>query len=317
MLEFVPAIEWHWLQNYGKVAITGEGMRFSGEYKGLNRYFDVYAFRANGWPERHVAVLFADVTQRTVAEHALREADSARMHSSRCWPTSFATPWPRFAMPSRSCFKEKATRQTVRSAAAILERQVGHMVRQVDDLLDVSRISRDKIELRKERTESAPIVNDALETVRPLCESLRNEITVTIPPKPLFIGGDRVRLAQIVGNLLNNACKFTDRGGRIWLTVEEKDDQAVIRVGDTGIGLAADQLGPIFELFAQVDHSLEKNGADGLGLGLTLVKKLVEMHDGTVEVEARPGRGSEFAPCCLSCAACRGPHSDRPLSSNR
>jgi CheY-like chemotaxis protein/anti-sigma regulatory factor (Ser/Thr protein kinase) len=117
---------------------------------------------------------------------------------------------------------------------------------------------------------------------------------VTLPANPLFITGDRIRLAQIVGNLLNNACKFTDKGGRIWLTVEEMDDQAVIRVRDTGIGLAADQIGPIFELFAQVDHSLER-ARDGLGLGLTLVKKLVEMHNGTVEARsAGPGRGSEF-----------------------
>jgi signal transduction histidine kinase/ActR/RegA family two-component response regulator len=294
MLEFVPAIESHWLQNYGKVAVTGEGIRFSGEYKGLNRYFDVYAFRANGWPERHVAVLFADVTQRTLAEQALREADRRKDEFLAMLAHELRNPLAAIRNAVQILLQKEGDAQTVRSAAAILERQVGHMVRQVDDLLDVSRISRDKIELRKERVELAPIVNDALETVRPLCESLRHEIQVTLPANPLFITGDRIRLAQIVGNLLNNACKFTDKGGRIWLTVEEMDDQAVIRVRDTGIGLAADQLGPIFELFAQVDHSLER-ARDGLGLGLTLVKKLVEMHNGTVEARsAGPGRGSEF-----------------------
>jgi CheY-like chemotaxis protein len=168
------------------------------------------------------------------------------------------------------------------------------MVRQVDDLLDVSRISRGKIELRKEQVEVAAIVNHAVETIRPLCENLHHEITVTIPPQSLHVTGDPVRLAQVVGNLLSNACKFTDRGGRIWLTVEEEGGLAVIRVGDTGIGLAADQLSRIFELFAQVDNSLER-AREGLGLGLTLVKNLVEMHSGTVEAHsAGLGRGSEF-----------------------
>jgi CheY-like chemotaxis protein len=168
------------------------------------------------------------------------------------------------------------------------------MVRQVDDLLDVSRISRGKIELRKERVELAPIVNHAVETLRQLCDSLGHEIDVALPNKSLYIDGDVIRLTQVVGNLLNNACKFTDRGGRIWLSVEDEGNQAVVRVRDTGIGLDADQLDRIFELFAQVDNSLER-ARDGLGLGLTLVKKIVEMHNGTVEARsAGPGQGSEF-----------------------
>jgi signal transduction histidine kinase len=294
MLEFVPTIESHWLQNYGKVALTGEGIRFSGEYSGLHRYFDVYAFRANGWPEGHVAVLFADVTQRTRAEEALREADRRKDEFLAMLAHELRNPLAAIRNAVQILLQKEGDARTVRSAAEILDRQVGHMVRQVDDLLDVSRISRNKIELRKARTELAPVVNHAVEAIRPLCESLRHEITVTLPPKPLGIVGDPIRLAQVVGNLLNNACKFTDRGGRIWLTVEDEGEQAVIRVRDTGIGLAADQLGRIFELFAQVDGSLER-ARDGLGLGLTLVKKLVEMHNGTVEARsAGLGQGSEF-----------------------
>jgi len=294
MLEFVPAIESHWLQNYGRVALTGEGVRFSGEYSGLHRYFDVYAFRANGWPERHVAVLFADVTQRTRAEQALRETDRRKDEFLAMLAHELRNPLAAIRNSVQLLLRQKDDARTVRSAAEILDRQVGHMVRQVDDLLDVSRISRGKIELRKEQVEVAPIVNHAVETIRPLCESLRHEITVTLPPKPLHVTGDPVRLAQVVGNLLNNACKFTDRGGRIWLTVEDEGGLAVVRVRDTGIGLAAEQLGRVFELFAQVDNSLER-ARDGLGLGLTLVKKLVEMHNGTVEAHSEGlGRGSEF-----------------------
>jgi signal transduction histidine kinase len=184
--------------------------------------------------------------------------------------------------------------QTHRSAAEILNRQVGHMVRQVDDLLDVSRISRGQIELRKEHAELAPVVNHAVEASFPLRESLGHELTVTLPPTSMYVHGDPIRLAQVVGNLMNNACKFTDKRGRIWLTVEQEGAQAVIRVRDTGIGIAAAELPRIFDMFSQVDRSLER-ARDGLGLGLTLVKNLVEMHDGTVEAKsAGPGRGSEF-----------------------
>lgn len=294
MLEFVPTIESHWLQNYGKVALTGEGIRFTGEYSGLHRCFDVYAFRAKGWPDRHVAVLFADVTQRTRAEQSLREANRRKDEFLAMLAHELRNPLAAIRNAVQILLQKQGDAQTVRSAAEILDRQVGHMVRQVDDLLDVSRISRGKIELRKEEAELAPIVNHALTMIRPLCESLRHEITVKLPSKPLYVAGDPVRLVQVVGNLLNNACKFTDKGGRIWLSVEEDSDHAVIRVRDTGIGLAADQLSRIFELFAQVDSSLER-ARDGLGLGLTLVKKLVEMHNGTVEARsAGPGRGSEF-----------------------
>jgi len=183
---------------------------------------------------------------------------------------------------------------TVRSASEILDRQVGHMVRQVDDLLDVSRISQGKIELRKERVDLIPIVNHAIEATSPHFASLFHELTVKLSQEPVYVNGDGVRLAQVVSNLLNNAAKFTDKGGRISLTVQQEGEQAVVRVRDTGIGIATDQLNRIFELFAQVDTSLE-NARNGLGLGLTLVKNLVEMHGGTVQaLSAGVGQGSEF-----------------------
>jgi len=182
----------------------------------------------------------------------------------------------------------------VQSVSEMMERQIGQMVRLVDDLLDVSRISRGKIELRKGRVELASVVNHAVEAARPLLESKDHELTVTLPPQPIYLNADPTRLTQVVGNLLNNACKFTDKGGRIWLAVEREGGQAVIRVRDTGIGIAAGELPRIFEMFTQVDTSLERS-VSGLGIGLTLVKNLVEMHGGTVEVHsAGIGQGSEF-----------------------
>ena len=148
-----------------------------------------------------------------------------------------------------------ADAQAVKSVTEMMERQVGQMVRLVDDLLDVSRISQGKIELRAERIELASIVRDAVEAARPLCERMGHELTVTLPPEPIYLNADPARLAQVVGNLLNNACKFTERAARIRLTVEREGEQAVIRVRDTGIGIAADQLPRIFDMFMQVDTS--------------------------------------------------------------
>lgn len=187
--------------------------------------------------------------------------------------------------------------EIVQSASAMMERQIGQMVRLVDDLLDVSRITRGKIELRNARVELASAVNDAIEAARSMYQSMNHELTVTLPQQPIYVNADSTRLAQVVGNLFNNAYKFTDKGGHIWVTVEPEGTRAVIRVRDTGIGIAADQLPRIFEMFAQVDSSQERS-VGGLGIGLMLVKKLVEMHNGTVEVKSGGiGHGSEFIVC--------------------
>ena len=184
--------------------------------------------------------------------------------------------------------------RTVQAAAEIVDRQTGHMVRQVGDLLDVSRISQGKIELRKAQTDIVPVVNDAVESIRPLLEASGHELTIALPRKTIYVHGDPMRLAQVVGNVLNNACKFTEKGGRIWLTAETEGEEAVIRVRDTGLGIPAEQLGRIFEMFAQVDTPLESSHT-GLDIGLTLVRQLVEMHGGTVEAHsAGAGQGSEF-----------------------
>ena len=199
----------------------------------------------------------------------------------------------------------------LREASAMLERQVGQMARLVDDLLDMSRITRGKIELRKERVELAPIVHQAVEAVVAHYRSMHHELTVTLPPGPVQLEADPARLAQVIGNLLNNACKFTDKGGHVWLTVDQERDQAVIRVRDNGIGIAADDQSRLFGMFAQVDTSLERS-RDGLGIGLTLVKTLVEMHGGTVQVHSEGlGRGSEFT-IRLPVAAATARPSSRP-----
>jgi CheY-like chemotaxis protein len=164
----------------------------------------------------------------------------------------------------------------------------------MNDVLDASRISRNRIELRRARIAIGPVIDEAIETVRPLLKSLDHELTTAIPSEPLYIDGDAGRLSQVIGNLLNNAAKFTDRGGSIKLSVSREGDEAVIHVRDNGIGIPSEHLGRLFDLFVQVDTSVERS-RDGLGIGLTLVKRLVDLHGGTIEVHSDgPGRGSEF-----------------------
>ncbi len=182
----------------------------------------------------------------------------------------------------------------VAAAAAVMERQVGHMVRLVDDLLDVSRITRGRIELRRERIEAAALIAHSVDAARPEAAHRSIELTVTLPAAPVYLDADPARLAQVVDNLLNNALKFTDEGGFVRVGLEVEGDSVVIRVQDSGIGLGADQLMRVFELFMQVDLSLERS-INGLGIGLTLVKSLVELHDGAVEARSPGlGRGTEF-----------------------
>jgi len=183
---------------------------------------------------------------------------------------------------------------TIEQTRSMMERQLAQMVRLVDDLMDVSRISRGKLELHKERVALAAVVNSAVESSSPLIEQMGHQLTVTLPKLALMVDADMTRLAQVVLNLLNNAAKYSDRGGHIQLDVEREGDDAVVRVKDKGIGIAADQLPRVFEMFTQVDQSLERSQG-GLGIGLTLVKRLVDLHGGVIEARSGGlGKGSEF-----------------------
>jgi signal transduction histidine kinase len=183
---------------------------------------------------------------------------------------------------------------TVERASEIVERQVQHMVHLVDDLLDVSRISRGKIQLRQEKIELSAIIVRAVESVRPLIDVRNQELTITQGPHPIWLEGDLTRLVQVVTNLLNNAAKYTDAGGHIWLTAAMEGEWAVLSVRDNGIGIRADVLPRIFDLFVQSDRALDR-AEGGLGIGLTLARNLVEMHRGSVTASSGGlGKGSEF-----------------------
>jgi signal transduction histidine kinase/DNA-binding response OmpR family regulator len=182
----------------------------------------------------------------------------------------------------------------VREVRDMIGRQVRHLVRLVDDLLDISRITRGKIRLQSEPVDLSAVIASAVETCCPLIDDRRHRLAVSMPPVPLRVTGDAVRLTQVVGNLLNNAAKYTPEGGRIWVSAGREGDQAILRVRDSGMGIPAGMAGSIFDLFTQVNNSLDR-GQGGLGIGLTLVRRLVELHRGTVEAHSEgPDRGSEF-----------------------
>lgn len=182
----------------------------------------------------------------------------------------------------------------MQQARAIMERQLMHLVRLVDDLLDVSRITQNKLALRKERIELSMIIQNALEATRHLIEKAEHGLTVTLPRELTYLEADPVRLTQILTNLLNNAIKYSERKGRIWITAERQREEVVIRVRDNGIGIDAEQLPQLFEMFSQARPTLERSNG-GLGIGLALARGLVELHGGRVEAHsAGPGKGSEF-----------------------
>ena len=180
------------------------------------------------------------------------------------------------------------------AAREMMQRQVAQMVRLVDDLLDVSRITTGKLAVRKAVIELQSVLRDAVEIARPFVEARRHKFDLVLPREPIIVEGDRTRLAQVFSNLLNNAAKYTDPGGQILLSAAREDRSAVVRVRDNGIGLAPESMSSIFDMFVQVDRTLERSQA-GLGVGLTLARRLVELHDGAIEAHSEgPGRGSEF-----------------------
>jgi PAS domain S-box-containing protein len=247
-----------------------------------------------------VVLVFRDITQRRGSERALEDADRRKDEFLAMLAHELRNP----LAPIRNAAHTLALLGTgddrVRWVSGVIERQVGLMTRLVDDLLDVSRITSGKITLQRATVSMREVLAQAVETARPLAESRGQALEVDVPEDAAWVDGDPARLAQAVGNLLDNAIKYTDDGGRIGLRARVEADEVVIVVEDSGVGVDPELLPHVFDLFIQADRSLERKQG-GLGLGLTLVRRLVEMHGGRVEAaSAGPGLGSAFTirlPC--------------------
>jgi len=249
--------------------------------------------------DRHGAVcgsvsVCVDMTERKRVERVLREADRRKDEFLATLSHELRNP----LAPIRNALE--LMRRTGHDAAlneralAIMERQVRQLVRLTDDLLDVSRITRNRIELRREQIDLRTAIRSAVESTEPLSDAAGHVVSVDLPPDPLWVHGDATRLAQALANLLDNAVKYSDRGGRIAVTASVEDGEAAVSVADTGIGIAPAALSSIFDMFVQGEPAGSR-ARTGLGIGLALAKRLVELHDGRIEARSQgPGTGTTF-----------------------
>jgi len=241
-----------------------------------------------------VVLVFRDITARRAAEQELRENDRRKDEFLAMLAHELRNPLAPIRNAAHTLALLGTPDDRIHWVSGVIERQVGLMTRLVDDLLDVSRITSGKIALKREPVSIAAVIAQAVEAARPPAESRKETLEADVAPDVGWVDGDQPRLVQAVGNLLDNAIKYTEEGGHIRLTARADDREVVIAVRDSGVGIAADLLPHVFDLFAQADRSLERRQG-GLGIGLTLVRRLVDMHGGRVEAASEgPGRGSEF-----------------------
>jgi two-component system CheB/CheR fusion protein len=251
------------------------------------------AFFEAGRARRLVSTVH-DITDRKHAESELREADRRKDDFLAMLAHELRNPLAPITLSVELLRRNGVAEPGVHRATAVIDRQVQQLTRLVDDLLEVSRIKSGKIRMSKETTDGAAIVRRAVETSAPAIEARKHRLSVVLPEEPVELEADPVRMAQAMSNLLSNAAKYTDPGGRISVSVKREGSEAVFRVQDDGVGIPCDMLERIFDLFTQVDRSLDRSQG-GLGIGLTFVRAIVEHHGGTVRAfSAGPGQGSEL-----------------------
>jgi PAS domain S-box-containing protein len=261
--------------------------RFIAYVEGLSGQAD------DGFDNECLAVIM-DITERRRAEEALREADRRKNEFLATLAHELRNP----LAPIRNAvaiLKQQSPREPGRQAAHdMIERQLQHMVRLIDDLMDVGRISRGKLQLRPERIELATVLEQVLEASSSCLESRGLSIAVSLPPQPVYLDADPVRLVQVFQNLLNNACMYTQKGGSVRLDARHDGNDVVVRVIDTGVGISPDDLPNLFEMFSRVSTPADQLST-GLGIGLALARGLVELHGGGIEARSDGlGKGSEF-----------------------
>lgn len=272
----------------------------------LSRSGDVLGMISTHWKNPHepaerdlrlldvLARQAADLVERSLAEQALRDADIKKDQFLATLAHELRNPLAPVHNAVQILKAHASPVPELQWAGDVIDRQVQQMSRMLDDLLDVSRVAHDKPQLRRERVALADVVDAAVEISQPLIDDAHHDFSVVLPPEPIYLDADPVRLAQVFGNLLNNAAKYTEEGGHISLTAKRQGSDVVVSVSDDGIGIAPELLPHIFDLFSQAKPALVRSQG-GLGIGLSLVKGLVELHEGRVEAHSGGARaGSEF-----------------------
>jgi PAS domain S-box-containing protein len=267
--------------------------RYRHPTRGL-RWIHCRAGRVDEGMSKLIVGISLDVTERRKAEEELKDANQRKDEFLAMLAHELRNPLAPIRNAAQILRAHSTGQPELEWARTVIDRQTRHLVRLVDDLLDVSRMVRGKIVLKKSNVEIAELIQHALDTSQPLIRSRRHQLHVNLPPASLTIEGDLTRLAQAVANLLNNAAKYTDEGGQIWLDVWTYKREVVLRVRDSGPGISPTLLPHVFDLFTQAERTLDR-AQGGLGIGLTLVKLLIEMHGGTVEARnSDTGLGAEF-----------------------
>lgn len=293
MRKLSPLHEQHWFDIYGRVAKTGESFRFVERARALGRWFNVFASRTGAPAQNQVALLFSDITERIEAEEALRAADRRKDEFLATLAHELRNPLAPLRNGLQIARKINPDARLV-GTLDMMDRQLKHLVRLVDDLLDVGRISSGKLELHREPITLARVLAGSLEAVRVCIEARGHQLVVEGDAAHLHVLGDSHRLMQVFTNLLSNASKYTDPGGRIRVLISRQGGDACVQVIDSGIGIPESDMSRVFQLFSQV-RAHQPMHAGGLGIGLSLVRSLVQLHGGTVEASsAGPGRGSTF-----------------------
>jgi PAS domain S-box-containing protein len=296
-----PVHEQHWFDTYGRVAATGVPARFENEAAGLHRWYDVYAARVGAAGSHRVVVLFTDITTRRRTDLELRRLADDLAEQDRLKTEFLATlahelrnPLAPIRSGLQLMRRARADPGAVARVQDIMDRQLDHLVHLVDDLLDIARITRGKVDLKKATIDVREVLAAAVETSMPLIEGARHRLDLRLPEQPLMLHADFTRITQVVSNLLNNAAKYTPRGGAIVLAAERDGDDVSIAVSDNGIGIAPESLEEVFTMFTQVSQHAQ-NAPGGLGIGLSLVRSLVGLHGGTIAASsAGAGLGSVF-----------------------
>jgi PAS domain S-box-containing protein len=241
-----------------------------------------------------VVLVFRDATETRAAEQTLRDADRRKNEFLAVLAHELRNPLAPIRQAAQIAHSASATPAQIGWSYDVIERQVGHMARLLDDLLDVSRITRGTLEVRRSRVELGSVIEAATEMARPLIDARRHTLQLDVTGEPLPLDADPLRIAQVIGNLLTNAAKYTPAGGRIRLSAERSGDFAAVRIVDNGVGLSRESLSNIFQMFVQIASPLDRDEG-GLGIGLALSKGLVELHGGTVTASSPgAGKGSEF-----------------------
>jgi PAS domain S-box-containing protein len=299
--ELVGAQDAHWFETFGRVATTGMPVRVVNRSTPLDRWYDVHASRFGDAANRQVAILFNDITERKKTDDNLHRAVADLAEANRRQTEFLATLAHELRnplAPIRTGLEVMRLNAGKPEAAAriqgMMQRQVSVMTRLIDDLLDIARINSGKLILQRESVDLKAVIANAVETTLPHIDTAQHTLIQNIPSEALPVYVDPVRMAQVFGNLLTNAAKYTPANGRITLSVAREGAQVRVTVADTGIGIPAGSLDKVFDMFAQVGrHSGVAQG--GLGIGLSLVRQLVQMHGGTVSVSSPgSGRGSNF-----------------------